>query len=509
MKGIFFLGLCLLLAKPVCGQSLPSIPENPIPGIVTHPAARNMRTLLVNQPSIDMPQTPTGTGSRADELTLERFLTKVDQNHPKLMGANAERRIASAKRLEKQGAFDPALSFGTDFLRYNKIDDKGKAKAAEATDSDFSLDFLTRSGIKFSAGGRYNFGSVKSPLSNTGDGGEYFFLLKVPLWRDFRINEKSAAERQAKLGEPLADTAFTQTRLDLLQKAATQYWDWVAAKRKADVAKNLLDIAQIRAVAIRERADLGDLPPIDKVEAEQEVRRREGNLIKAERDLQKALFKLSQFLWEDDGQPSPLPERSLVPAFTPAPVPPVQTEIDEGRTRALVLRPELKSIQINREITQVEVDLAKNQRNPVVDLTFGPGRDTGFNGIGNTLKAGVSITIPLRTRTADGRLAVGQNKIQKLNFEEQQERRRISLEVEDALSAMVTAQQRYEAADQEFQLAKVLERGERDRFALGDSTLFLVNQRERATAEAASKLIEVQAEYEQAKAMFRAVTVQF
>jgi hypothetical protein len=38
---------------------------------------------------------------------------------------------------------------------------------------------------------------------------------------------------------------------------------------------------------------------------------------------------------------------------------------------------------------------------------------------------------------------------------------------------------------------------------------FLVNQRERATAEARIKLIEIQAEYEQAVAAFRAATVQF
>jgi outer membrane protein TolC len=62
---------------------------------------------------------------------------------------------------------------------------------------------------------------------------------------------------------------------------------------------------------------------------------------------------------------------------------------------------------------------------------------------------------------------------------------------------------------QEVELAQRLEEGERIKFQLGDSTLFLVNQRERATAEARLKLIEIQAEYEQAAATFRAATVQF
>jgi outer membrane protein TolC len=89
------------------------------------------------------------------------------------------------------------------------------------------------------------------------------------------------------------------------------------------------------------------------------------------------------------------------------------------------------------------------------------------------------------------------------------ERQRISTEVLDALSAINTAYGRYQAAEQEVVLAQRLEEGERTRFQLGDSTLFLVNQRERATAEARSKLIEIQAEYEQAVATFRTVTVQY
>lgn len=482
------------------------------PGIVVVPAAatsgNSLLKILVSHPGVDLPQTSTPQSS-VTPLLLEDVLKRVEAYHPKLMGADVERRMASAKRLEKQGAFDPVLSFGSDYLRFNKIDDKGKSKTSEATDNDVAVDFLTRSGIKFSAGARYNFGSVKSPLSPTGNGGEYFLALKVPLMRNFRINEKSIAERQARLGEPLADAVYTQIRLDLLLKAAQSYWDWVAAKRKVDVAKNLLDIARVRADAIRERADLGDLPPIDKVEAEQEVRRREGNFIKAERDLQKAAFKVSLFLWEADGQPSVLPVAEAVPGYTPPPRPLPQDMILRSRTEAVKLRPELKSIALARDITQMDVDLARNQRLPAIDLTFGPGVDTGFNGIGPTLKAGVSITFPLRQRTQDGRIAAAQLKLQKLNLEEQNERQRIVTEVDDAVSAMTTAQERYLAAEQEFQLAKALERGERDRFALGDSTLFLVNQRERATAEAANKVIEIQAEYEQAMAAFRAATVQF
>jgi outer membrane protein TolC len=100
-------------------------------------------------------------------------------------------------------------------------------------------------------------------------------------------------------------------------------------------------------------------------------------------------------------------------------------------------------------------------------------------------------------------------KLQKLALDVAGERQRITTEVLDAISAINTASIRYRAAQSEVELAVRLEEGERTRFSLGDSTLFLVNQRERATAEARVKLIEIQAEYQQAVATYRVATVQF
>ncbi|MBL8151018.1 MAG: TolC family protein, partial [Blastocatellia bacterium] len=258
-------------------------------------------------------QSPT-SGPTPMVLRLDDLLRQVDLYHPKLQGADAERRVASAKRLEKQGAFDPVFLLGSDYLRYNSTSSRGKQ--LDASQNDLQVEFLTRSGIKVFAGTRLNVGTVKSPLSSTGDAGEYFLGVKIPLMRSFRINEKAAAEKQAKIGEPLADAEFQEKRLELFQKAATSYWEWVGAKRRLDVSRNLLELARIRAEAIRERVKAGDLPQIDSTEADQEVERRRGSLLKSDRDLQKATFKLALFLWEPDGNPSPLPTAASVPAVT-------------------------------------------------------------------------------------------------------------------------------------------------------------------------------------------------
>jgi outer membrane protein len=230
---------------------------------------------------------------------------------------------------------------------------------------------------------------------------------------------------------------------------------------------------------------------------------------KAERDLQKAAFKLSLYLWEPNGLPGPTPVAANAPVNFPRPAIFTDERAMDAQRLALERRPELKLLTINQDITQIDLELGRNQRRPAVDLGFSPGRDTGFGGIGNTLKAELSISLPLRQRTADGRIQAAQAKLQKLDLDLLNQRQNIVVEVNDAFNAINTTYERYVAAETEVQLARQLEVGERTRFNLGDSTLFLVNQRERATAEAENKLIEIRAEYEQAVAAFRAASGSF
>ncbi len=435
-------------------------------------------------------------------LLIEDVLRRVQTSYPKLGAADALRRVAAAKALEKAGAFDPFLSAGTDYIRYQDSDNPGKLKSF--TSSDAGLELLTPYGIKVVTGARLNRGSVKAPLSLTGATGEYFAGVKIPILGGAGINEKAAALRQSRLGIPLADSEFDQFRLEVLLKAAQSYWDWVAAGQRLQVARDLLKLAQVRAAAVADRARAGDLPLIDITEADQEVQRRIEGLEKAERDLQKETFKLSLFLWEPDGRPAPLPTAAQLPVSpTPAGAP-TDEQLLAARTEALERRPELQALEASRRIVEVSLDLARNQRLPALELTVAPGIDTGFDGAGPTLKAGISLGLPLRQRTAEGRIREARLKLEKIELDRQLERQRIVTEVEDAASAIRQAYQRYLAAAKELELARRLEEGERLRFELGDSTLFLVNQRERASAEAAVKVITLRAEYEQANAQFQA-----
>lgn len=445
-----------------------------------------------------------GTNLSENGFSFESFIRSVDKNYPKLLSADAERQIAGAKRLEKAGAFDPVLSSVNEYLRIQDIVNPGKAK--EAVHNESRVDLLTRSGIKVFTQFRLNPNDTKTPFIPSGRAGEYSAGFSVPLMRGLRINEKSAAEQQAKLGEPLAAQVYGGTRLEVLLKAAATYFDWVGAKARVDIANNLLKIAEARVDQIKLRVQSGDSPALDVTESEQEIQRRQATLVKTQREFQKATLLLSVFFWDENGNPKALPPISEVPTLGPEPSQMLESVWFEGRKQAAERRPELKKIELERQQTKIALRLAQNMILPAMDAYFAQGADTGLQGIGSVMRGGMTISAPLRQRTARGQVQAAQLKLRKLSLDEKAEKQRIQAEVDDTVSAINTSVERFEATALEVKKAKEVEVGERLRFSAGDSTLFLVNQRERTTAEAQMRLVETHVEYLQALAAFKTVT---
>lgn len=441
--------------------------------------------------------------AHADEapLTLARVLAEVVRHHPKLQGAALEVEIAEAKALEKAGAFDPSLSMETLTQRYPGTTPPGKAK--EQTLHDLGVGLLTREGLKLSGGWRDRQGDVKSPLSATGDGGELFLEFKLPLLRGSGVNPKAAAEDRATLGIELAQAGLRVARLDLLLRAAEAYWGWVASLRRLELIERNLKLARERAEQIERRVSAGDLPRVDGLEAQGEVQRRLEARAKADLEIQKAALKLALYLWgagsEEGGiaqaRPASLPQpaqASEIPLPEPGGL--EEAELARAELQALARRPELTGIEFERRIVAVDRELATNDRKPILDLTLSPGYDTGFHAVGFTYKAGLELTIPLATRDADGRLQQARLKDSKLTLARALEVRRILVEVQATAAALNALKIRHAAASEALALATRLEQAERLRFELGEGTLFLVNQRERATLEAALKLVDLRAE---------------
>lgn len=476
------------VALPVCAQEQ-SLPPAPI---------------YLQEFSKEKPLSTSAQATDGRQLTLRGFVQSIDSNFPKLLSADAERRLVIAKLLEKSGAFDPVLTHISEYLRVQDIFTPGQAK--NAIHNEAKVDLLTRSGMKVFAGMRLNPNDTKTPFVPTGNSGEYYAGVSVPLLRGRAVNEKTIAEKQARLSQPVAQQVYLAARLEVLIKAAGVYWEWLGSKSRLLVSNDLLVIAEQRVSQIKERVKSGDAPALEITEAEQEIERRKAGLVKAQRDLQKTSIQMSVYLWRQGLTPDVVPAVDAMPDLAPSPQRVSDDSWVAARKLAIQLRPELKRIAAERKSVLAELQLAKNQLLPVMDAYALQGADTGKNGIGPVVRGGVAISVPLRQRTARGLILAAETKLQKLTFDEASERQRIAAEVDDVVSAINTSFEKFQALAAEVDKAKSVESGEKLRFAAGDSTLFLVNQRERATAEAKVRLIDAHVEYLQALTAFDIVT---
>jgi outer membrane protein TolC len=83
------------------------------------------------------------------------------------------------------------------------------------------------------------------------------------------------------------------------------------------------------------------------------------------------------------------------------------------------------------------------------------------------------------------------------------------MDVENAYSAVVRAQDRFKVSQETLELAEKLVKGERMRFKLGATSLLLVNLRERNVLQTTEDWISAMADYQKALALYRWSTGQW
>ena len=121
-------------------------------------------------------------------------------------------------------------------------------------------------------------------------------------------------------------------------------------------------------------------------------------------------------------------------------------------------------------------------------------------------RLGFKLNQPVFLRRGRRGVAQAEIGVQARRFEQDLARRAIRADVDAMLVALRQSLRRVAAAERRVELAERLQEAEQRRFELGESTLFLVNQREQALAEAREERIAAQIDVLKADATFRWAT---
>ncbi len=441
------------------------------------------------------------TEAGAQALTPEDVLRSVTRALPLLEQARQEVAIARAESIEARGAFD--LKVKGDTLSQRGVYDNDRAKAQLEQP-------LAASGLSLFGGYRAGQG-VFAPYdgkAQTLSDGEVSGGFELPLLRGRATDERRAQRQSAEIGAEVAERGFDKARLTSYKDALAEYWDWVAAGEQLRIARALLDLADTRDRQLADAVAVGQVAPVERTDNRRAILQRRSALATAQRYLEQQTIDLSLYLRDQQGRPV-RPALTRLPSLPDPAVPPVDGDEDMHVRRALERRPEIAALRLKRQQQGVALDLARNSLLPDLSLFSQISRDFGTGAptrAGASFETGLSFALPLQRRKATGKTLQAQAKMLVVDQELRWAEDLIRADVQDAISAIGASRAVLDVITEEVTVARELESLERDRFLLGDSTQFLVNLRELATADAALREARARADYQKALVTLDVVT---
>ena len=314
----------------------------------------------------------------------------------------------------------------------------------------------------------------------------------------------------------ISDVSLRQTIAMTTRTVRNAFWDLAYAIASLGVQRQSLDLASESLRDTRARVEIGTTPPIDIVEAEAEVARRQEAVIVAEGkigDAEDALRTLvfdpnSPDFWTIKIEPSDLPPfapttvnvgRRSEERAEPTDGPRTIAQVDRGRRHQHPVLSQSNAARRQRrsELRPVRgwaghsscAGKARSDRAPAMSLAAHNGASA--NVLGDLFQnqypnwtAQLNISYPIGTSSADANLARVQLEKTQAQTRIRDQELQITTQVRVAAREVQTNQQRVESSRSARQLAERRLEAEQRKFEAGTSTSFLVFQAQRDLSQA-------------------------
>ena len=446
----------------------------------------------------------------AEKLTFQDFYQLVVQNHPIAKQANLLNENAKAELLAARGAFDPIIS-----SNYESKFTNGKNYY---TYFEPQLKIPTMIGIDIKAGYDQSDGIAVSNerakmIENNGvisqqygEYGMFYGGVSVPILRGLQTDSRRTILRQAQYLQGLNEAERIKIINKLFLNAAKDYWEWQLAYEKLRLTQFNYKLAENRFNFISNRIKAGEDKPIDSIEALIELKRRETILLESELEFKNNGFNLSNYLWDNKNEALQLKE-NITPSEQGNEVNTIANDsIQRMVNFAENNHPELQKLQFKNKQLMMDKKLAIENIKPQFNIeyypfqTYSKGSLNDVNNVfGRQYKMGASFYSSLFLRKERGKLQQANIKLKNNDFETQLTKREIVNSVFTSYNQLKNLEQLLAIQQVLVVNAITLRNAEETRFENGESSLFLVNSRERSLIEAQIKQAEIKSKYAKAK----------
>jgi outer membrane protein TolC len=435
-------------------------------------------------------------------LDLATFTRIVRARHPVARQARLARRVAGAELQMARGVFwDPVANVMWDRKTFGNIAYYDYVVAGVKVMTPLGID------LKLGYERTSPDGVFFNPDRFTPASGLLVAGVTVPLARGILTDPRRTAVTVRSELRNAAEADRLAIVNKLLFAAVKDYSAWYEAERRRAVADTGIVLAEFRLEAVRQRVGAGDAAAIDTVEARLELERRRVQELEAGAAANTARLAVSQYLWDDDGAPL-----ELAADARPDLGPLEGSRLDAATVDVLlacVLRQHPDILKAIAKLRQAEAErrLARSELLPDASLeaaALGDDATTGLSGgwpsVGNNYKLGLSAKTSLLLIKERGKFDATRFKTEIAQLELSIISREVRLAVLAALYDVgafesILARQRAAAF-----LSRELRDAEVRRFEAGESTLFLVNIRDRALLDETLKVVAFEAKLAAARA---------
>jgi HAE1 family hydrophobic/amphiphilic exporter-1 len=565
---LFILLVVISLAPNTSAQQPAASPEGPqtqqlsVPPVAPEFRAAQKPLPELNRVGVDLNQ--------QHPLSLREAISAALENNKDIEVARQNVRIAEFDLHGAQGAYDPRLTTGAFYERAeNPISSfLSGGQNGSTIQSNFTGNARLE-GQSPVLGGTYHF-DVSSGRFNSNSQFtaltpqfpmSFSLTYTQPLWRGLKFDNSRRQIEIARKNLSLTDAQFRQRAIDTITNVQRAYWDLVFALRSLQVQRDAVSTARTQLEHNKRLVNEGQLAPIDVVAAEAQITTYEQGVFSALEEVSRAENNVKNLIAQN--KQSTLWTESIVPV-DPVDLAVPNVALSDALQMAMENRPELQQSSVLKEINQIDQKYFKEQTKPAIDLVGAYGSSglagtmstSGVNpftasqlelrarvdelsrralldplpalpeqtlsqdligGFGqsienllthrfNTVRVGVQISLPLRNRTAEAQLGRSLVEGERIATQREQLEQSIQVEVRNALQSMRSAEARLRAAVATREANEQQFASEQRKLDAGQSTTFLVLERQTALTGARSMELKAQTDLNKAIADLQRAT---
>jgi outer membrane protein TolC len=450
-----------------------------------------------------------GQEKKEISLTLEDAIVRALKSNLNVVAEVITPEFSGAQvSLAKQMYF-PSLQFGMNWQRYEQpatwsIQNLG-TYVQNSTSSPLQITQQIPFGGNLVVALNYNYQKTNqlfqnyNPIYQT----NLSFSLTQPLLRNFGW---TVSRRQIVIAQNTLDISrsnFKGTLITTVYNVEQAYWNLVYANENLKTLQQSLELGRDLLAKTKKEVDVGQKAPIEVLNAETQVAKREADILQAEAMVRRSRDQLAVLL---NLEGAPASGGTTILTVDKAEFKPYQITYEEALQKALAHRPELEVAKFGIETKKVNFTVARNQLLPQLDFNFVksspgvsgdliqyqdnnpfsgvvvgviPGKASqafanSFKFLYNNYTVGLTLTIPFgdvfgRANYASAKLDLEQSQA-RLKAQEQQ----IALQVSDAVLTLETASKSVDAYRIARELAEKQLEAEMKKLNVGLSTNYFV-----------------------------------